>query len=196
MRATELAILYVLIGSGAAVAWLVAAKGRGTRVLDAVILVPFWPLYGPFLLLGQAEAGRGQSSSLANLLPDGSLVRRLTERLETAKSRIAEIDRTLAQPELDERAARIRLQELRERGDDRAAESVQARLTSIERLRRLRQRFSSELTEIDELLAQLRAQSEVVRLAGGADGDTRELVAEIVSRVDGLDAILAVDLDA
>ncbi len=188
MRANELLILYVLIGIGSAAAFTLLAKQK--RLLDAAILVPFWPLYGPFLLLGRA-----QPAQLGGLLPDGAIVGELTDRLATAKTRVQEIDAVLARPELDEPSARARMTELAERGDDRAAASVQARLTSIERLRRLRERFMCELTEIDELLAQLRVQSEVVRLAGGAETNTRELVEEIVHRVEGLDAILAVDLD-
>jgi hypothetical protein len=172
MRATELAILYLLIGSGSAIFLMVKKQ----RVLDAALLVPFWPLYGPFLLLGQTPA-------------EGDVVARL-------RSRIAEIDRSLARPELDERTARLRLEELRERGDVRAADSVQARLTSIDRLRRLRERFARELTEIDELCAQLRVQSEILRIAGSSNGDPKDLVEEIAARVDALEATLAMDLDS
>src|SRR5687767_2533526 len=164
MRATELAILYALIGSGAAI--LMLARSGGARILDAAILVPFWPLYGPFLLMGKTGPA---------ILP-AEMITPLSARLNVAKSRITEIDRLLAQPELDERAARARLDQLVAQGDDRAAASVQARLTSIERLRRLRERFSRELTEIDELLAQLRVQSEVMRIAGGAQDNSRDLI--------------------
>jgi hypothetical protein len=186
MRATELAVLYLLIGSCSAIALLAMAKERKSRMLDAAILLPFWPLYGPFLLIGRAAPMIALPSTM---------IAPLAERLTMAKARITEIDRLLAQPELDERSARARLDELLARGDDRAAASVQSRLTSIERLRRLRQRFDRELTEIDELLAQLRVQSEVLRLAGGVEGNSRELVDEIASRVDGLEAILSVELE-
>lgn len=180
MRATELAILYLIIGCGSAIALMVMDR-RSRRILDAVLLLPFWPLYGPFLLISRPEAG------------DPKLAR-LQQCLAKAGSRIAEIDRLLARPELDARSAAARLVQLRERGDERAAASVQARLTSIERLERLRERFEREVTEIEELLAQLRVQSEVFRLAGGADTGTRELLDDIICRVDGLEAILAIEL--
>jgi hypothetical protein len=53
----------------------------------------------------------------------------------------------------------------------------------------MRDRFQREVTEIDELLVQLRVQSEVIRFAG-VDANTRELMEVVVSRVEGLDAML------
>ena len=46
------------------------------------------------------------------------------------------------------------------------------------------------LSRTRDLVAQLRVQAEVVRLAGALEEDTRDLVAELLGRVEGLDAIL------
>ena len=204
MRAPELAIIYVLIGVGSTVALALYARTIKPRWVDAMIMVPFWPLYGPFLLMrlsetGGVEANMGPWSalggSLAGLLPDPSMISALNERIRQAKQRITEIDLLLSRPEFCETAALERHLELQAKGDRRSAEKVQARLQNIRRLRKLRDRFSRELTEVTELLTQLEVQSEVLRLAGPTKEATGEIVAEVMARIEGLDAILASESD-
>ena len=184
MRALELGALWVVVGVGCAAALLWRQRGGW---LDAALLVPFWPLLLPFHLLAQSPAPpaaparesaflealrRASGTPLASLLPSEATAKLLARRLRLAEERVAEIDRLLAQ---------------RDVSDERAPA---ARLRTIERIRALRERFARELDDVGELLVQLRLSAEVVRLAGATDDGTRELVANLVARVEGLDEAL------
>lgn len=210
---TALGLLYLLVGLGCAAAAL--ARRRGSWV-DAALLLLIWPLHGPFLLLASApeppldaprrsqpatapteapDAGlldaleRAQGTPLAALLPDRATGRALAARLEQARQRVQEIDALLRQPAFSAQAAQARQRELEQAGDHRAAQVAQGRAQHIARLQELRDRSQSELNEVGELIAQLRIQAEVVRLAG-ADEDTRDLIGELMHRIEGLDAVL------
>lgn len=199
MKLPELATLYVLVGVGLAIAVLV----RGHSAYEGAMLVALWPLYGPFLVIAE-PAGRvsdGESNfleamrrvggtPLGALLPDRPTARALARRVRLADARVEEIDALLARPEFSEDAARARLVELREGGSERALATTEHRLRNIARLRALRARFTREMEEVRELLAQLTTQAEVVRLSGELDDGTAQLVRELVHRVEGLDALL------
>ncbi|HVJ22056.1 MAG TPA: hypothetical protein VM686_41910 [Polyangiaceae bacterium] len=187
MRLLELAALYLLLGLGCGAVVLLRPAEPAKRWLDATLMVAFWPLCAPFLLSSARTPAAGKASSeiaflaalrraagtpLGALLPDEATARALGRRLRVAAGKLAEIEELLRRPEFDEAGASgIRLQNIR-------------------RLKRLRDRFGRELCELEELLAQLTTQAEVVRLAGAADSETRDLVREILSRVEGLDAVL------
>ena len=57
-------------------------------------------------------------------------------------------------------------------------------------MRDLRARFVAEVEEINELLSQLVIQVEVVRFAGTSGDDTRDLLRELLARVEGLGQML------
>jgi pimeloyl-ACP methyl ester carboxylesterase len=177
MRTAELALVYFAVGTVAAAAY--ASKTR--RLVDAAILLPFWPLYAPFLVIA--------SRPRPDLLPDRAA---LAERLSHVKGRIAEIDRLFERPEFSVDAANRRRRALEESGDLRAAQAAEARRQTLERLCALRDRYAREITQVDELLAQLQVQSEVVRLSGQSTS-VEDLVEEIVDRIEALDAILTED---
>lgn len=206
MRLPELLLLYVLVGGGCAVT-LVAVRGRGGPALfDAAILVPLWPLYGPFLVVqgaplrvdGTASAellrslAKARGTPMAAFLPDEAAGRALAHRVRSAGERIAEIDALLAQPEFSESDALARAEAFRDK-DERVAAAALERARNIRRLRALRDRFSRELDQVAELLQQLRIQAEVVRLAGASDHGVRELVQELLARVEGLDEVMELD---
>ena len=207
MRLFEFAVLYLLVGAGCALLVLVRRTGPG-RFAEAPLVLAFWPLYGPFLLGARertTDAGessfldalaRVEGTPLAALLPDRTTVRVLSERLRQAAFRMGEIDRLLAQPGFSEADTRRRVDELERRGDERSAAAARGRLQNLERMRHLRDRFARELDEVRELLAQLRVQAEVLRLSGGPGDASRELMEEIVCRVEGLDAVLADETQA
>lgn len=207
MKLPELLMLYVLVGGGCAVT-LVAMRGRtGTAFFDAAILVPLWPLYGPFLVVQGSAAGAGDGTASAELLrslakargtpmaaflPDEAAGRALAQRVRSAGERIAEIDALLAQPEFSESDALARAEAFRDK-DERVCAAALERARNIRRLRGLRDRFSRELDQVGELLQQLRIQAEVVRLAGASDHGVRELVQELLARVEGLDEVMELD---
>ena len=206
MRLLELGLLYGLIGAGCAVVLLLRRSEIGGSYTDAVLLAGFWPVYGPFLLAKMQGTDEGPEGSevaflaalrharttpLAVLLPNQQTIRTLARRLRVAAAKVEEIDAILARPEFQEQSALSRQRELEARGaSEYALSTASIRIQNIRRLRALRDRFARELDEVQELLSQLRTQVEVVRLAGVPDDETRDLVQELVSRVEGLDRML------
>lgn len=208
MRGVEMVLLYLLVGLGCGVAAALRTEARPW--LEALLLVPFWPLLGPFALGRQAATGpsaaaspegpvaagflgatgRAAGTPLEALLPDAAEARALVRRLELGAAKVAECDRLLALPEFLEAAARERHRELLARGEHTAAEAALRRAAHLGRLKALRDRWASELEAVGELIAQLRVQTEVARLAGAGGDATAALVDELVSRVEGLDAVL------
>ena len=205
MRPVELGVLYLAVGLGCACALLARRRTRAVPLGDALLLLGFWPLYGPLLLarlpdlpgVATAEVAflatldHARRTPLGGLLPAPGEVRHLARRLAVAAGKVEEGDALLARPELSEPDALARLEDLKRRGaSDTALRSATMRIQNIRRLRQLRDRFARELDEVSELLAQLAAQAEVVRLAGAPDAATEDLVCELVARVESLDAIL------
>jgi hypothetical protein len=144
-----------------------------------------------------AALARVQGSPLAPLLPDPASVHRLAAKLTEASRQIEELDEVLARPTFDLPAALARSDELAHEGSaisPEARASAVIRVQNIERLRDLRARFVAEVDEIDELLSQLVIQVEVVRFVGAAQTDQddglRDLLAELLARVEGLGQML------
>lgn len=197
MRLTELGLLYLVVGLGAATA-LIIARRRATEPVDVALLISLWPLFAPFLLMRAQQPTTATDTIpaeieiIAELLPNAATGRHLAERLERARLRVAEIDAVLATEPFDEDHIRRRLAELTARGEERAAESTLRRLHLLERLREFRARYQRQLDEVAELFAQLHVQAQVVRVVGGGD-DAHALVSELMERVRGLDAILEVE---
>lgn len=190
----QLTVLYVLVGTGCGVV-VAMRRGRG-GLADALLVVPLWPLYGPFLLT-QVERQtlsdplrHARDLPLASLLPNPSTAGLLTMRLAAVEAKVREIHVLLAQPGFSEADATSRAHELEGQGDALAASMAQGRVQSIRRLRQLRERFARELSEVGELVAQLRVHAEVVRLAGADAAMPRELTNQIMARVDALGAVL------
>jgi len=140
-----------------------------------------------------AALARVHGSPLAPLLPDPESVRRLAAKLSEASTRIEELDEVLARPTFDLPAALARNDELAHQGSTASADaraSAAIRVQNIERLRDLRARFVAEVEEIDELLSQLVIQVEVVRFVGAAEDGPRDLLHELLARVEGLGQML------
>lgn len=201
MRLLEFAILYFLIGGGAALAAWRTIGGA----LDGALLLFFWPIYGPTLLFSRAGAQRGigqeaaflsalqraQGTPLVALLPSAEEARNLARRVRVAARKVEEIDEALRRPEFSEDGARKRLLALTsDHAGEASITAASLRLQNIQRLQGLRDRFSRELDDVGELLSQLATQAEVVRLAGTADESSGALVRELLSRVEGLDQVL------
>ncbi len=214
MKVEHLAALYLMVGVGCAAALL--ARRRGAAALDALLLVLFWPLFGPYVLTSDTSSGGARAASsqeceeaagdlldalrraggapLAGLLPDVDAGRTLARRMSMAEARVGEIDALLDKDRFDESIAIARQAELRASGDERAAVMIDGRVQIIRRLRSMRDQWSNEIQTIGELLMQLEIQAEVVRLSGMGDGGTRDLVEELVSRIQGLDDFLEMEI--
>jgi len=179
MRGLELSALYLLVGLGVTIAASLQARTSGW--LDAGLLFAFWPLYGPFLVAGRPQPA--QPSAL--LMADG-----IPARLEGLSAKVSALDQVLAQPDFHLPAAEARKAEHEAKGETRASARVQARIESILRLQERRAQLHENLAEARELMAQLRVQTELMRVSGGSEVDTSALVLELESRVQGLDGLL------
>lgn len=183
MRGLELSLLYLLVGFGVALAALARTRtGGGAGWGDAGLLLVFWPLYGPFVLMGRS------GPTPAPGLP--ALAQGMPERLHRLSARVEQLEQVLAQPDFQLEAAQRRLELHQSQGELRAAARVEARIESIERLQRRRDALSENLAEARELMAQLRVQDQLMRVSGGSEADTSALVQELECRVQGLDALL------
>jgi hypothetical protein len=206
---SSLLVVYAIIGCVAAILAFAYGNGKMGMVSDAILLLLFWPLYGPFFLMqsqrknmassatSDREAAfllairRASGTPLASLLPDGRAARALARRLRVAGSKVHELDELLARPDFSEDETAARLSSLeRSHASVAALSSVTMRLGNIRRLHSLRNRFARELDEVGELLAQLTAQAELLRIERAQDPSASELVMELLSRVEGLDQIL------
>lgn len=176
-----LGVFYLVCGAGLVVA---VRTRRPLAPLDAGLLLIVWPLYAPFLLVVEVPVAD------LGLLPDAELTRRLRSRLDAAEARAARVAALLARPEFDATATRARIATFEAAEHAAAAQAARASLRNIERVGRLHARCRQELAEVQELMIQLSTQVEFVRVAGGGAGDTRALVADLVARVEGLDAVL------
>jgi hypothetical protein len=208
-RLVELSVLYGLVGAGLT-ALLVTRGQIGARSVDAALVLVLWPLVAPFAM-APAAGRRGASRStappgsehallvalqgaagtpLAALLPDEATARGLVAKLEAAALRVAEIDERLAQPAFDEAAAAARRADFEARGDSFGAATAASRMQNIRRLRVLRDEHARRIEQIEELFEQLGVQAEVLRFSGAAEDGTTDLVAELLCRLEGLDAVL------
>jgi hypothetical protein len=190
----ELAIGYLAIGGALAV-----ALARRARVRDIVACTVMWPIYAPTLLVGRnpgedrllGALRASRHSPLATMLPDDATARALAARVGDATARLHELDVVLARPEFDVAAAERRARELSARGATAAAATAQLRVRTLGQLRALRERYRAELEDVNELIAQLVAQAELVRLEPDASSTSAELVRELIARVEGLGELLA-----
>lgn len=206
MTVVDLAVAYA--GIGAVIALVAIAKGRGT--VDALLLLGIWPLYAPVLAGGGGDEPsdpreralldalrRANGTPLAGTLPDEAAARALVRRVRDGRARLAELDRVLTRPDLDEAAAIARVAALEQGGAHPGQiATAQRRIQTIRRMRAMRERFAGEIEQVDEVVTQLTAQLELVRFAGTADDTAAELAADLCARVEGLDEILGNDLAA
>jgi DNA-binding transcriptional MerR regulator len=192
---------------GAAIAIAAALARRLASAADAILLVGMWPLWAPLAFARPAAAAaasddprereligalaRAQESPLAAVLPDEVNARVLAARLREAGVRLAELDAVLARPDFDPAAAERRAAELAARGATAAAATAQLRVRTLGQLRALRARYRSELDEVHELIAQLVAQAELVRLQPSIAPASGELVRELVAQIERLDDLFA-----
>lgn len=192
---------------GAAIAIAAALARRMSSAADAILLVGMWPLWAPLAFARPAAAAgasedprereligalaRAQDSPLAAVLPDEVNARVLAARLREAGLRLAELDAVLARPDFDPAAAEQRAAELAARGATAAAATAQLRVRTLGQLRALRERYRSELDEVHELIAQLVAQAELVRLQPSIAPASGELVRELVAQIERLDDLFA-----
>ncbi|MFN3199811.1 MAG: hypothetical protein ACE366_15520 [Bradymonadia bacterium] len=211
-----LAVLYLGVGLGWAAAVICLKRPTAAEgFVEVALLVPFWPVYGPFMApLSEAAIPvpasaqtpsedapllhtlrLAQGAPLAALLPDEGQARRLVAQIEAAVRRVEEIDHLLADPDFCAESVQGRIVTLESAGRAGAARAARGNLKNIERLERLRSRTLEELDEVAELMRQLRLQAEVLRLSGERAGQQRgDLARALMARVEGLEGVLEDDV--
>jgi hypothetical protein len=195
MRLFDLAVLYLLVGTGCAVAVaLVGRASAGRRALDATLVLLLWPIAGPFLLATSAPPSPPQpppATPAEAMLPDRTSIQALSDRLAAASARVAALDELLLRPDYSEEEAETALRTLVAQGaSDVQVTAATMRLGRIKRLRRSRERWAGELEDAAQVLKEVTARAEIVRLAGGPDPSTAELTRDLIARVEGLDEML------
>jgi hypothetical protein len=190
------------LGLGAVIALVLALVLRKQTAVDTLLVVGMWPLWAPLVIAQRHMHGdderellsaiaRAQASPLAQVLPDAETARVLAARLREATARLAELDALLDRPDWNPAAVETRAKELAARGASAAAATAQLRVRTLGQIRDLRVRYRSELDEVHELIAQLVTQAELVRLQPSVAHSSKELVRELVSRVEGLGDLFA-----
>lgn len=140
---------------------------------DAVLLVLIWPMYAPLSFAAPPEPP-----------PD------LDTRMARLAQQAAEIDALLATPDFDRAALAARVAAHERLRQVQAAAAAKGTLANVDRLLALRQRYQDELAVVEALRQQLRTQTEVLRISGGAPTDLDDLIHTLDARVRGLEAVL------
>lgn len=153
--------------------WRLDRGPRSQARTDAALLVFLWPMFAPFGI----EAAQP---------PPPDLDTRMARLVEQA----AEIDALLATPDFDRTALLARIAAHDTLGQVQAADAVRGTLANVDRLLMLQSRYAGELAAVEALRQQLRTQTEVLRISGGAPSDLRGLVDALETKVRGLEAVL------
>jgi hypothetical protein len=190
---------------------------RISAAWNAVCAVALWPLWAPLALtrptraparLAQdaapndradprvarasaalEEAARASAGTPFEALLSCETAARISGQLARAAARQAEVEALLVSPGYDvgEAAARVASLES-ERASPRTLATARLHLENVRRLVALRDRDARALEELGELAHALRAQLAVARLAGSSGAEASDIVAEVWSRIEGLDA--------
>lgn len=162
------------LGAGLVLAWLRLRRPPAANArADAAYLVLLWPMYAPLIFAAPAPPP-----------PD------LDTRMARLARQAAEIDALLATPDFDRTALAAHIVAHETVGQTQAAAAARGTLANVDRLLALRRRYADELAVVEALRQQLRTQTEVLRISGGAPGDLADLVATLEAKVQGLEAVL------
>jgi hypothetical protein len=218
MSLRDLLLLYSVIGVACAIAVVRRAEGTGmARAMSALLMVPLWPLWGPFALSTPSPArrrSRGASpDDSAARDPATRIARALDEAVEavagTPMSEVfskqvaariaAEVARIAVRMEelaelatrggFDTAASAARVKDLESRGaPDRTVATARLQHESLSRLDKLRAADGLALEELADLLEVLRAQLLLARYAGSSAEGAGAIVSEVWARLEGLGA--------
>ncbi len=136
-----------------------------------------------------AEAVAACAGTPLETLLTAEAAARIAGEMRRAATRHAEVVATLADPSLAPAAVEARVAALEaEGGSERALATARLHRDSARRLIALRDRDARALAELAELVAALKTQLWLARVAGSSDASPTDLVTELWARVEGLDA--------
>lgn len=208
MSARDLLLVYLIVGAGCAA--LVYRRSRvpgGRRLVSALVTIPLWPLWAPFVLGGGAArqgdadgfsaridralrdaAALGRGTPLATMLTPAAIARVNGEVARIAE-RIAELDALTRSPAYQADASAVRIAALERAGASaRTLDTARLEHAALLRLQQLRRRDARALEEIAALVEALRSQVLLARHAGASS--TTGLAAEMWARIEGAQALV------
>lgn len=141
-----------------------AALLEGHAAVRGTALEPLLPREAVDRILGELRRAAARHAELTALLERSSF------RLETARARVAELER--------------------QGGSARALASARLHLDNVERLEGVRRRDAAALEELAELVAALRTQLVLARYAGSSPVGATDIVNEVHARVEALGATM------
>lgn len=199
--------MYLLVGAGHAV--VLVRRKKNWRDVPLVLIT--WPLYAS-LFVGSPRPPTPSHSPNDDSVNDDAFKetlaqtravlemhpladRRSSELLVTwlhqAVDKVRKSDTLLASPMYDEAEARTRLERvMRGGGEGYALTLARSHLQNIVRLQALNSRYRQLIDDIGQLVVQLRVQTEVAQLCDDTGLDSQRLLTELVSRIEGLDAVM------
>jgi hypothetical protein len=208
MRLLDLGLIYAGVGVACAVTLYRRSERTRTSVLNALIAVPLWPIWGPIAWTARPEpsyAGGKASERVERIraaldeaveLVRGSPLERMLDR-ESARSIVSEAERLsarndelvelLSRDEFDAEAAARRLEALEAaRASPRVCSSARVHLENIRRLRRLAESEARALEELAGLVVALRTELMVVKLSGSSAEGVDDIVRDLSAHIEGL----------
>ena len=209
MSLLDLGALYLVVGLGCAVILYRRSAGpRARRVGSAALGLVLWPIWAPVALIEDAppksrstdraarvtaeleEAVRAARGSPFEVLFSADAAARIREEMETALTRIAELDEVLARPGFERDAAERRVSELAGRGSKRAIETAVLHRNNVTHIEALRDRNERAIEELAELVGALRSQLVLARYAGSSAEGVGGIVTELWARVESLGEVM------
>lgn len=204
--------LYGLVGTAFGVrAWSHGDRRGGfERAVSTLLATTLWPLWAPFIVEGARARPAERETSTIGLevrreidaarvtcaesgfdpVFSEAMAERLRTEVDRSVARVADLERTLATPHFDPRAAEAHVKALdgsTERGR-LASASLHAR--NVIRMRALLEADQQALRELVELLRALRSQLALARFFGSSEADASGIVRDVWTRIEGLGAVI------
>jgi hypothetical protein len=209
VRLLDVGALYLIVGAACALALYRRAVPKDrAAIVTALTAIPLWPLWAPVAWTARRAppalngSATDDLSRIRTALDEGveavagSPLERLLNR-DSANDIVREVERVslrhhellglLARPDFDQEIAEHRLLALeKENAPPRVRASARLHLENVRRLHHMADRDARALQELAALVAALRTQLVLVRLAGSSAEGVGDIIAELWTRIETL----------
>ncbi|MDD9965832.1 MAG: hypothetical protein OXR73_06375 [Myxococcales bacterium] len=203
MNLLNLIVLYLLMGLVCAVAIRRREPERG-GLWAAVVAVPLWPLWAPFVLAEERPKGavvelpsarieaalregvQAADGTALDVMLNGAASERISRTVRRVAARLSEVRTLLARPEFDLLSARQRVEQTQARDGARALATARLQLANAERLHAMATRDEQALDELADLTEALRTQLLMIRLSGSSADAIGDIVSDLWTRLEAL----------